>query len=104
MSQKKKIKLIATIIILLIILIMVICAYTDKLNKNKLSKNELNALDDRDIITVDITGITPSPENQHEHIYKTLYDDTKHWEECTVCSVKRNETIHNFTTTWALRI
>jgi len=104
MNQKKKIKLIATTTILLIILIITIRAYTDRLNRNMLSKNELNALNEENVTIIDITGITPSPESQHEHIYKTHYDDTKHWEECTVCSVKRNETIHNFTTTWALRI
>ena len=84
MNQKKKIKLIAIIAISMIILIMILCAYTDKINKNKLTKNDINALDDEDITTIDITGITPSPESQHEHIYKTLYDDTKHWEECIV--------------------
>ena len=104
MNQKKKIKLIATIIILLIILIMILCAYTDKIKKKKILKNELSALGDGKITTIDITGITPSPESQHEHIYKTHYDDTKHWEECTVCPAKRNEQVHSITTTWALRL
>ena len=83
---------------------MIICAYTDKISKNKLTKNNVNALSDRDITTIDITGITPAPESQHEHIYITQYDDTKHWEECTICSAKRNEQTHSLTTTWALRI
>ena len=104
MNQKKKIKLIATITILIIILIMIICAYTNKISKNKLKQHDINALNSGKITTIDITGITPSPESQHEHIYKTQYDNTKHWEECTVCSAKRNEKIHTFTTTWTLRI
>lgn len=104
MNQKKKIKLIATIAILIIILIMITCACINNLKKNKLKKNNINALSNGDITTIDITGITPSPESQHEHIYKTQYDDTKHWEECTVCSAKRNEQTHSFTITWALRI
>ena len=94
MKQKKKIKLIATIVILIIILIMIILGYTEYIKKNKLIKNNINALNNGDITTIDITGITPSPESQHEHIYKTHYDDTKHWEECTVCSLKRNEKNH----------
>ena len=102
MNQKKKIKLIAIVVILSLILIMIICAYTDKIQKNKLTKNNVNALNNVQITTVDITGITPSPESQHEHIYKTHYDDTKHWEECTVCFIKRNERMHSLTTTWAL--
>ena len=101
MNQKKKIKLIATIIIIAIILIMIICAYADRLYKNKLTKNKLSALSDGNVTTIDITGITPSPESQHEHIYKTYYDNTKHWEECTICNVKRNEVNHSFITTWA---
>ena len=72
MNQKKKIKLIAIIAILMIILIMIICAYTDKIQKNKLIKNNVNALNNGQITTVDITGITPSPESQHEHIYKHI--------------------------------
>ena len=101
MNQKKKIKLIATIAILIIILIMITCACINNLKKNKLKKNDINALSNGDITTIDITGITPAPESEHEHIYKTHYDDTKHWEECTVCGTKRNEIAHNFTTTWA---
>ena len=104
MNQKKKIKLIATIIILLIILIMILCAYTDKIKKKKILKNELSALGDGSITTIDITGVTPAPESKHEHIYKTLYDETKHWEECTVCRAKRNEHTHSITTTWTLRV
>ena len=104
MNQKRKIKLIATLAIWSLILIMITCACINNLKKNKLKKNDINALSNGDITTIDITGITPAPESQHEHIYKTHYDDTKHWEECTTCSAKRNEQTHSFTTTWALRI
>ena len=104
MNQKKKIKLIATITILSIILIMIIFAGTNQIKKKQITKNDINALNNGDITTVNITGITPSPESQHEHIYKTLYDETKHWEECTVCSLKRNEKVHSLTTTWTFRV
>ena len=30
-----------------------------------------------------------------------MYDEEKHWEECTICNEKRNEVVHSFTTTWA---
>ena len=104
MNQQRKIKLIAILTIIGIILIMIISAYTNQIQKNKLTKNNVNALNNGQITTVDITGITPAPESEHEHIYKTQYDGTKHWEECTVCSAKRNEQTHSLTTTWALRI
>ena len=30
-----------------------------------------------------------------------MYDEEKHWEECTICNEKRNEVVHSFKTTWA---
>lgn len=102
--KQKKIKLIATIAIWSTILIMIILGYTEYIKKNKLSKNNISVLSEENVTTIDITGITPAPESEHEHIYKTQYDNTKHWEECAVCGLKRNEATHSLTRTWALRI
>ena len=104
MKNSKTLKLTIIITLTTITLMLGLLAYTNRIQKNKLTKNELNALNDGNVTTIDITGITPAPESEHEHIYKTLYDDTKHWEECIVCGVKRNEPTHSLTTTWALRI
>ncbi len=54
-----------------------------------------------EITTIDVTGIITGKETEHEHIYKTIYDENKHWEECKSCGEKRNESTHSFTTTWA---
>ena len=99
--EQRKIKVIVKAIITGIILIMTVSACSNKIKKNKLLRNNINALNNGDTTTIDITGTTPSPESQHEHIYKTLYDDTKHWEECTVCGIERNETIHSLITKYA---
>ena len=96
---------------IILIIIIVLCGLMLFFEKNNLMKlmqgikfitQKINENDSKDMTIIDITGITPSPESQHEHIYKTHYDDTKHWEECTICSIKRNEVTHNFTTTWVL--
>ena len=101
--NSKTLKLTIIVTLTTLTLVLGLLAYTNQIQKNKLAPNNISALNNVDITTIDITGITPSPESQHEHIYKTHYDDTKHWEECTVCSLKRNEQTHSLTTTWALR-
>ena len=103
MKNSKTLKLTIIITLTTITLVLGLLAYTNRIQKNKLAQNNINALNSGNVTTIDITGITPSPESQHEHIYKTHYDDTKHWEECTVCGTKRNEQTHSLTTTWALR-
>lgn len=37
---------------------------------------------------------------EHTHIWATTYDNTNHWEYCTVCGEKRNVTAHTFTDHW----
>ena len=103
--MKKKVKYIILflIIILGIILIFNKTEVTEKVKKLTQKAEQIGS-NEGNITTIDITGITPSPESQHEHIYKTHYDDTKHWEECTVCGIRRSEIVHSFTTTWTLRV
>ena len=57
--------------------------------------------DVQNVTTIDVTGIELGTETEHEHVYKTMYDEEKHWEECTVCNEKRNDVVHSFKTTWA---
>lgn len=49
-----------------------------------------------DITVVDVTGLILGKETQHEHLWKTMYDETNHWEECTVCGEKNNIQIHSY--------
>lgn len=49
------------------------------------SQQEDNSTSSRDTTIIDVTGIIPGKETEHEHLYKTMYDDNKHWKECTVC-------------------
>lgn len=103
--MKKGIILKISIFALILILIFTtILYYSDNIKslKNLLSpKKSINEKKTEKV--VDVTGIELGKEAQHEHIYKTIYDETNHWEECTVCQEKRNEKKHTITTTWANR-
>ena len=54
-----------------------------------------------DITVVDVTGLILGKETQHEHIWKTMYDENLHWNECMACGEKQEEITHTYTTTWA---
>ena len=103
----KKNKMIAIICVIFILcMIAIIC--TLKINKIDILKNirEKNkqVAENTEITTVDVTNMVTGSDINHQHIYKTIYDSTQHWEECTVCHKKNNITNHNFITTWILRI
>lgn len=67
----------------------------------KIALNEQS--DNNEITTINVTGIELGRETEHEHLYKTMYDKTTHWEECNICNEKRNEIAHSYTTKWASR-
>ena len=54
-----------------------------------------------DITVVDVTGLILGKETQHEHLWKTMYDENMHWQECMACGEKQQEIVHTYTTTWA---
>lgn len=104
--MKKKIILSLILTVLLIVGSVIIYEKSHSISIIENIKNRINKQEEttNQITTIDITGIIAGKETQHEHIYKTMYDENKHWEECKICGEKRNETAHTITTTWALRI
>jgi len=82
--------------------------YTLRINKIGILKNikEKNkqSAENTDVTVVDVTNMVTGSDINHQHIYKTMYDSTQHWNECTICHAKNNIVNHNITTTWALRI
>ncbi len=66
----------------------------------KSSKNDLQEVTETATI-IDVTGLVIKEEIEHEHVYKTMYDESKHWEECIFCNKKQNIDTHNMSTTWA---
>ena len=87
-------------------MIAIVC--TLKINKIDILKNikEKNkqSAENVNVTVVDVTNMVTGSNINHQHIYKTMYDSTQHWEECTICHEKNSVVNHNFTTTWALRI
>ncbi len=53
---------------------------------------------------IDVTYLEKGKDFEHSHLFKTVYDSTKHWEECTVCGEKKNEKVHTYTRNWASTI
>ena len=104
LKENKKIAIICMIFILC--MITIVC--TLKINKIDILKNirEKNkqVAENTEITTVDVTNMITGSSINHQHIYKTMYDSTQHWEECTICHEKNNVVNHSITTTWALRI
>ena len=101
---KRRVVIVCVIFILCII--AVVC--TLKINKIDILKNirEKNrqVAENIGVTTVDVTNMVTGSNINHQHIYKTMYDSTQHWEECMICHEKNNVVNHNITTTWALRI
>lgn len=90
--MKKKI----SIVILTLILIFIgILFYSDNIKNLRFFENK-KAINESEITTIDVTGIELGKETEHGHIYKTMYDDNKHWEECKICGEKANEVKHNY--------
>ena len=98
-----------------ILLVLVLCVglivYSETVKPIGIIENVKRALEEmmqsstsdvKNVTTIDVTGIELGKETEHEHVYKTMYDEEKHWEECIICNEKRNEVVHSFTITWAL--
>ncbi len=98
-----------TIIISIILILGIVILFCSKINKISLIENikqkiakteEIQTANE--VTTIDVTDLEDNENLEHEHIFKTMYDENKHWEECTVCGKFQNEMEHSFTTTWNL--
>lgn len=108
MKKKFLLKIIIFVSVTIIAFIGIVL-YSENFHKLDMIENMKNVFkhnesidSNNDNTVVDITGIQIGSETQHEHVYKTVYDKNKHWEECIICFDKRNEEVHIITTTWAL--
>lgn len=48
----------------------------------------------RDKNAIDITNLITGAEAEHNHIYESKYDNTSHWQQCTICDKKINVENH----------
>ncbi|MCI8291101.1 MAG: hypothetical protein HFJ25_02445 [Clostridia bacterium] len=100
--MKKKIMF--SIVIVLLVLSGLLFVYEmDFLEgiKNNIGKRMEENTELVGVTKIDVTNLSNNGVIEHEHVYKTMYDENKHWEECIICKQRRNEIVHNYTTTWA---
>ena len=94
--MKKKI----LILIVILLGILVFLCTTQKINlmqnlKKIINKQDENTKQIKEVTKVDITDLESNINIEHEHIFKTAYDETNHWKECTICGKKENKLNHS---------
>lgn len=102
--KKKILRIIAITIIVFIIIAVGLILIPEKFQKIKfineikqaITTKETNLEQENDVTIIDITGIEMGKEEQHEHVYKTVFNESKHWEQCNVCGEKQKEESHNY--------
>ncbi len=71
--------------------------YIKQAINEKFEKTEDETYTVSGITKVDVTNLEDKGNIEHEHTFKTMYDENKHWEECTSCGEKYNEVAHSYT-------
>ncbi len=106
--MKKILKILTVALIILIFCVLILfCIKIDKISlieniREKIAKTEELEQNINEVTIIDVTDLEDNGNLKHEHIFKTMYDENKHWEECTICGNKENEQNHSFTRTWTL--
>lgn len=103
--MKKILKIIAILFIFLL-LITTLFLFSRKINITNIKQiitSKLNSESSTasNVTVVDVTNLDSNIAIEHEHIFKSQYDDTNHWEECIICNNKQNIVTHTFKTSWA---
>ena len=105
--MKKNLKIITfTVIVLTFCVLLLFCIKVDKISlieniRQKIAKTKEAEQRINEVTIIDVTDLKDGGNIQHEHIFKTMYDETNHWEECMVCGEENNKITHSYTDTWA---
>ena len=99
--MKKRFKVITVIAIILILGILILfCIKVDKISLIKNIRQKIAKTEEietvNEVTTIDVTDLEDSGMIEHEHTFKTMYDENRHWEECTVCGEKNGEVEHSY--------
>ena len=95
-----------TVIILILGIVILFCSKINEISiietiKQKIAKTE-EIQNASEVTTIDVTDLEDNGNLEHEHIFKTMYDENQHWEECTICGQKVNEKNHSYTSSWTM--
>ncbi len=97
--KKRTILFIFSILIILIGLLI----FSEKIGFIKSIENIKNKkIEEIEITKIDVTDLENNGNLNHEHLFKTMYDENEHWNECMVCGKKENVVEHKFETKWKL--
>ena len=97
--MKKRTILFIFSILIILIGMLIFSEKTDFINSIENTKSK--KIEEIEITKIDVTDLENNGNLDHEHLFKTMYDENKHWEECTICGVVNNESKHSYVTTWA---
>lgn len=105
--KKKNLIILIAIMIISIVFCMGILSKNRKISiiesiRNKISQIAENIQNENKVTVVDVTNLIKGKETEHQHLWKTMFDDEKHWEECTTCGIKNGEINHSFIINWIL--
>ncbi len=100
-----KTAIIILIIVSLTISLILICKNIFTFNifeniKQHISKQTENNASEN-ITVIDVTNLEGNAIIEHEHTFKTMYDENNHWEECITCEQKQNIISHSYNKTWS---
>ncbi len=101
--MKKIFKIVAIAVIILILGILTL--FYSRINKISLIENIRQKIaqteeiqNASEITTIDVTDLEDNGNLEHEHIFKTMYNENEHWEECRICEQKINKAGHTYET------
>lgn len=103
MRKKAMLKIITFIVLTILVGLLLFSeriSFVDNIRETINKKIENSSIAEN-VTIVDVTNLKVGEAVEHEHVYKTMYDENKHWEECIICMQRKNEMVHNYTTTWA---
>lgn len=86
------------LIILLFIIFSYLCGSFIKLIDTTIKNRNYKATPNSPVIeTIDLNTFDPTKQvaPNHAHVWETKYNDSKHWEQCKICSQKRGEANHS---------
>ncbi len=100
--MKKRFKVITIIVIILILGILILfCSKVGKISLIENIRQKIAQTEEiekvNEITTIDVTYLEDGGMVEHEHTFKTMYDENKHWEECTLCGKRGGEVEHTYT-------
>ncbi len=91
--KKKTILFIFSILVILLGILI----FSRKIDFIKSIENiKSKKIEEKGVTKIDVTDLEDNGNLDHEHVFKTMFDKNKHWEECTICHTRNSEWDHSY--------